>query len=698
MSELVSLSDPNTHIQGNTEYVRNPEGFWINTKPFRQEAINYEKYGYFCPDPYGTPGWKDYWTEQHRRGREGYSVGGVKITGFHYMYLNFCQIMLVKQVKGDVGVKVMTFPDFWDGDYHYFWSLEIAKNGCTQEEYDGRNLNLLNIPSTELGGGKHMIVGKSRRKGYSYKNGAICASTFVLERQSLSLLCAFDKKYLYPEGTMGMTSSYLDLFNEYDGGRCGFRRLRQVTDRQDIKKASFKRNNAESGTKSRVMALTFKDNPDAARGKDAKILLFEESGKFPNLIPSYKATEPALRAGRFTTGQIIIFGTGGDMESGTVDFAEMFYNPGRYRLLKFQNIWDKDAEASTCGFFHPVTWNMEGFYDENGNSDIKEATKREMENRQIIIEDAGSSAGLQEHAQEWALKPEESFGSVSLNDFPVAELRHRLKKVEREKLYERLGTCGNFVRDNGILKFEADLSGKSNPIIRYKHDSKDLRGSIVMFEQYDPKCTYGLGYDPYAQDQTSGVSIGSIYVMGLSGKHLNQIVCTYNGRPSTAEECDRIFYMLCEYYHAYERGMFENMHLHTKSNAVKFKATKYLAYQPDLVISQAVKDSKVARIYGCHMNVNLRAAGVKLIKEFLMEIVNYDDEGRKILRLDTLIDIGLIEELIKYNLKGNFDRVIALMMVLFLKTERDLESTDHGSTYDQQLEEEMNELMNMNYA
>ena len=29
-----------------------------------------------------------------------------------------------------------------------------------------------------LDGGYHMIVGKSRRKGYSYKNGAICANVY----------------------------------------------------------------------------------------------------------------------------------------------------------------------------------------------------------------------------------------------------------------------------------------------------------------------------------------------------------------------------------------------------------------------------------------------------------------------------------------------------------------------------------------
>lgn len=71
-------------------------------------------------------------------------------------------------------------------------------------------------------------------------------------------------------------------------------------------------------------------------------------------------------------------------ESGTIDYADMFYNPIPYKLMPFINIWDEDAENSVCGFFHPVTWNMEGFYDKQGNSDIEAATEFEMDRRDMI--------------------------------------------------------------------------------------------------------------------------------------------------------------------------------------------------------------------------------------------------------------------------------------------------------------------------
>ena len=223
-----------------------------------------------------------------------------------------------------------------------------------------------------------MIVGKSRRKGYSYKDGAICANVYNTVRNAQIIIGASEKKFLYPKGTMGMASDYLNFLNE----NTSWAKSRDFVDKQEHKRASYKttQNGAviEKGYKSEIFALSFKDNPDAARGKDGKIILLEEAGVFPNLKDSYNAIYPALTAGTKITGQVIIFGTGGDMSSGTVDYADMFYNPEAYRLMPFINIWDENAENTTCGFFHPVTWNMEGFYDKQGNSNIEGATKYDM--------------------------------------------------------------------------------------------------------------------------------------------------------------------------------------------------------------------------------------------------------------------------------------------------------------------------------
>ena len=108
--------------------IRNPDGIWINTEVFREEARKFQKYGSYCLDPWGSPDWFTYWQEQRRRVINGYTSGGVKITGDHYFYLNFCPILKVEDTTLKKSSKVTDFPDFWDGDYNYFWAREIAFN------------------------------------------------------------------------------------------------------------------------------------------------------------------------------------------------------------------------------------------------------------------------------------------------------------------------------------------------------------------------------------------------------------------------------------------------------------------------------------------------------------------------------------------------------------------------------------------
>lgn len=712
--------------------IRNEKGKWLNSSVFREEAIKFQKNKTYVSAPWGTPDWQEYWETQLDRCIKGYSVfeeDGTehKITGHHYFYLNFTQIQIVLENEDDesaVAEKITQNPDFWDGDYDYFWSLEIARNGLftkntqvpsTSEEKKEWNalqkqirilkkelkgntknnkeyqelkkkrdkisqavldrLGLKVKPHLDyLDGGYHMIVGKSRRKGYSYKDGAICANVYNTQRSAQIIIGAFEKKFLYPKGTMGMASDYLNFLNEHTG----WAKSRDYVDKVDHKRASYaeKRNGVtiEKGYQSEIFALTFKDNPDAARGKDGKIFLLEEAGAFPNLKDSFNAIVPALGAGRFITGQIIIFGTGGDMESGTVDYADMFYNPTAYRLMPFMNIWDENAENTTCGFFHPVTWNMEGFYDEQGNSDIEGATEFELDRRREKMEAASSSVIVEKHMQEFPFSPSEAFLTVSTNNFPVVELRNQLNKVRAEHLQIIKGTAVYLERKDGKVIARPDLEGKLKPIYNYKVKQDDISGCTVVYEypvDNPPKGLYKIGFDPYSQDE--GTSLAAIYVYKSihSGTYSkNIIVAEFVGRPQEADDVSRIASLLADLYNA--EIMHENEVSHVKNYFRRIKRLDQLAVQPDAVISKNVKSSKVARVYGMHMNDQLKDAGEKYIKDWLLEVRDYDENGNAILNLETIYSIGLLEELILYNRKGNFDRVMAFMQVMFQCQEEDL--------------------------
>jgi hypothetical protein len=527
--------------------IRNPDGIWINTEVFREEARKFQKYGTYCLDPWGSPDWFTYWQEQRNRIINGYSSGGVKITGDHYFYLNFCPILKVEDMNAKKSAKVTDFPDFWDGDYNYFWSREIAFNGIVdglgvqtefeetcrvqakslpeaevqkkvlEELFKGLQLEV-KIEADYLTGGYNLIVGKSRRKGYSYKNAAIAVKNYLCYPKALTIFAAYEKKFLYPKGIYTMASNYLNFIN----ANTAWVYPKDVVDKMDHVKASTieYRNGVkvETGFMSEIMALTFKDNADAARGKDARDVIFEESGAFgtPGLLKaSYAATQDCVMAGDIKTGMITVFGTSGDMEGGTADYSEMHSSPLRFGMLPFQNIWDEDSEDMKCGFFHPITWNMEGYYDEQGNSDREGAKKVELANRKILLDNGATSADIQKRMQEKPLGPFEAFGMVSVNNFPVLELKRQLEIVKAKNLHMIMGTPVKLFYDyeHKRVKAEPILDGTANVIYRQKPDNTSLEGCPVIYEypaEVPQRNAYKIGYDPYRQAQ--GTSLAAVYV------------------------------------------------------------------------------------------------------------------------------------------------------------------------------------------
>lgn len=692
--------------------VRNPDGIWINTEVFREEARKFQRYGTYCLDPWGSPDWFAYWQEQRNRVINGYSVGGVKVTGDHYFYLNFCPILKVEDTTSKKSSKITDFPDFWDGDYNYFWAREIAFNGIVdglgvQTEFEETcRVHALNKPEAEarkielenlfkslhlevkievdyLKGGYNLIVGKSRRKGYSYKNAAIAVKNYLCYPRALTIFAAYEKKFLYPKGIYTMASNYLNFIN----ANTAWVYPKDVVDKMDHVKASTieYRNGVkvETGFLSEIMALTFKDNADAARGKDARDVIFEESGAFgtPGLLKSsYKATEDCVMAGDIKTGMITVFGTSGDMEGGTADYSEMHSNPLRFGMLPFQNIWDEDSEDMKCGFFHPINWNMEGYYDEQGNSDTVGAKNVEMANRKVLLDNGATSADIQQRMQEKPLGPFEAFGMVSTNNFPVLELKRQLEIVKAKNLHMIMGTPVKLFYDYEKKKVMAEpiLDGSANVIYRQKPDNTSLEGCPVIYEypaEVPQRGAYKIGYDPYRQDKGTSLAAVWVYKSVIIGERTKRIiVAEYVGRPGEADDVNYICRLFAELYNT--TIMHENEVTHVKDYFRRRKQLHYLAYQPDEVIKKNVKNSRVNRLYGCHMNEQLKDAGEKYIKSWLLDVQDFDDEGQPIRSLDQIYSIGLLEELISYNRKGNFDRVMALMQVMF-QDQEDL----HGKEY-----------------
>ena len=158
---------------------------------------------------------------------------------------------------------------------------------------------------------------------------------------------AYDKKYIYPgiDTFFGKCRSYINHIND----ATGWKQPTDFIDKQNHIRASYKQKNSdglevEKGLLSEIFAISFKDNPDAGRGADTYDIFGEEVGAW-GVPGGLKATIAAMRssteAGAFKTGMITLFGTSGDINKGTVDFAEMFESPQAFNFMAFHDIWGK---------------------------------------------------------------------------------------------------------------------------------------------------------------------------------------------------------------------------------------------------------------------------------------------------------------------------------------------------------------------
>jgi hypothetical protein len=633
-----------------------------NTKLFSEAAEHFKKYGTYCPDPPGSIGYNKYWDEQERRCKQGYSVGGFRITGAHYFYLNFCQIKLTDKERvaeaiktKDITIrgKTVAFPNFWDGDYEYFHTVETARLA-----------------------GKHLIIDKCRRRGYSYKNGALGVYDYNFIRNSFTIVGAFEKKYLYPNGTMAMINNYMNFLNQHTA----WSKRRDEINRIDHKRSSFVLTDpitgitTSGGYGSEVTAITYKDNPDAARGKDASLILLEEAGKFDNLKAAFLATKPCVEDGNQTIGQIIVFGTGGDMEGGSVDFSEMFYDPEPYNFMAFDNIWDEAASGSFCGLFVPDYMNKEGFIDADGNSDKIKAIEYE-ENKRETIKKAKDPTVLTRHLSEYPFCPAESFLVSNFNILPIAQLQIQEKKLMTNAALASLGTPGKFVRIEGRLVFKPDYELKQVTEFPLKA-ATDMTGCpVVYFDPYRvdgevPSGLYYIGHDPYAQD-SGGLSLGAAYVLCRPNKFTQPddiIVAEYVGRPQSQDEYNKILFELAEYYNA--KIGFENDRGEIIPYAKRYKRMHQLQEEFQMLSNKDLQSTHVNRGYGMHMTDKRKDQGEIYLRDWLNTVISVTKDGKVITNVDRIYSLGLCRELIRFNKKkGNFDRAMALIIAMYHSVE-----------------------------
>lgn len=705
--------------------VRDNSGKWLNTSVFRKAGETFMKNGYYCPDPYGSPAWYEFWKEERRRCLKGYEVAGHKITGNYYFYLNYCPIQKVDilNATGRRANKIKGFPDFWDGDYNYFWIRDIARDGILEalhvvkeeqdrinalpdeerfpilrEYYDTLGLFFDPLPD-QLDGGLDLILGKARRRGFSFKNASVAVCNFFHRPHSYTMLIAYEKKYLFPgkKTIFGKCKEYINFVNEHTAWKMP---SDYINTQQHIR-ASYKETkdgvDIEKGFMSEIEAISFKDNPDAGRGADAYDIIGEEVGAWGTpggLKNTIAAMRSSSEAGMFKTGMMTMFGTSGDMEGGTVDFADLFRRPKANGFMSFKDRWGKFKEKVE-GFFFPKHMNTEGFYDENGNSDMESAKQAELLTRKTLIDNGATSTEIQKRMQEEPLDSAEAFALVAANTFPVVELQAQLDKVIAMNLQAIKGTPVKLHYVDGKITATPILDGSAKPITSFKDIPLDIQGCPIIYEfPADPPAgLYKIGYDPIRQEHGTSLAGIIVYKGTQVGSYTHDIpVAEYVGRYDDPDDIDRVAEMFADLFNT--KVMYENEVTGVKNYFRRIKRLSLLALQPDTVISKNIKKSKVARVYGCHMNEQLKDAGERYVKSWLLTVLDYDENDNPVRVIDRIYSIRLLEELISYFRKGNFDLVSALFMCMF-QVQEEVLGKEYGEEEETPKSRKYRQLMEM---
>lgn len=665
-------------------------GKFVNTGLFNEAARTYQATGRYTQFKVDSIPHRQFRRRECDRRRNGFSapcwqnldgsIEDVWITGGHYNFLNYTRMertdesSVIVTEHGATAKKIYSFPSFIDAQ---FWTWQII-------EFCRRN-------------GLHLIIDKTRRGGFSYIMAADSSNEVNLSKHKVVIHVAADNKYLIKQGGLSdFAVNNLKFFEEKTPFKRGI-----FSPTTDSFKLGYRMKNgveADDSWSSSLLSVSANNNPDCAIGKDAVTIKVEELSTMQNFDEFMNVTEPTMTVGTRTTGTLMAWGTA--TAANMQIFEQNFYNPRAFRFMAFENVFDNDARNEVCGFFKSYAWGLEGEidgvkgFDENGNSNLRIGLQLAARERIEKKKTAKTFAEYLNYLGQRALFPAESFSSASENIFSSEALNKFEDKLRVDNSY-KFYTDGELFED-GTKK----IYFKSNARIRIENPdmktydyiqgvprrgNEDPHGCIRVWfaPEYEETYigdrlirsilpgTYVAVYDPVGIDKdkkeiTDRHSHNSIFVIEMPRERNGfkpKLCAAYYGRTERLEEADEKFYRLCKWYNCIGTGLVEINRGETVSNFRKWKATKYLGYEPLYVWDSAVKE-KVSTSYGYNIGSGPKKLdGLRLLKEFLYEVIGKNEFGEDIYVFERFLDYQTILELKKFNAEGNFDRISSLILL-----------------------------------
>ena len=630
---------------------------------FRERALFFQKHGkytHLTPNPNPKSEYGLFWKEELKRWKYGLvrPSDGEWIPGELYFYWNYSPIWLVETIgqsdtsKKSQGERVRKFAKPWLGDYLFHHYVEQCK----------RN-------------GKHGKLLKTRGCGMSFKAASWSPrNMYVLPGSgNPNFHLASDKSFL--TGDKGIWGKILDNL-DWVAEHTPLPRMRLI-DRMgatlDVQLGFKDEYGSRKGLLSSVTGISLKDAPEKARGIRGPLIHYEEDGLFPNLETAWNVNRKAVEDGNTTFGFMIAAGTGGTQGASFEGSEKLFYNPGGYNIRGLKNVFDRNTKGDTyCGFFWGSYLNRKDCFEEvNGEPDIIKALIEILEDRFEVKYNSTDPLAITQKKAEEPITPQEAIMRTEGTVFPVSDLKDYLESIMvRRDSFLAEHYVGELVRTgDGKLKWR--LNNDKFPLRSYDKDNANREGCLEIFEMPSENANgeiahgrYIAGIDPI--DADSGTSLFSIQVMDL---FTDRIVAEFSGRPRLAEEAYEISLRLLEFYNAvanYEKNLKGLFSYFDKKNAL-FRLCDTPQILKDMQMTKDMGYGNSSK--GTQANAEVNKWGRKLQADWMNTSLE-DDENPGKLKLHTLRGLAYIEECIKWNSDGNFDRVSAGGMLFILREDR----------------------------
>ena len=653
----IEVSITNPHILENMDY-------------FRPAAIHFQKHGCYTqlrPNPNPNSEYGKWIREEIRRSWHGYvrPSDGEWIPGDYYYYLNYCPIQLIKKLPNGQSIRTIDFPRVWDGQYlvqHYLYNARLHSH--------------------------HASELASRGKGKSYMGAGLLAKRFKLgesenvRQKVMSAVTASDRKYIWgPNQILNMFKYYIDFQSQHTQ----FPRQLLTDSAQALMwESGFKdkETGVRKGTQNAVVGVTTGVNQDKLNGSRGVLYLIEEAGIFSNLNSLYQMIRPSVEDGKDVYGLIFLYGTAGDDMSDFTSLQEIMYNPDGYNMEKNENVWDKEGQGRKYfTFFYPAYLNRANCMDKEGNSNVTKALLEICQDRYKVKYNSSDINAITKRISQYPITPQEAIIRAHATIFPITELNERLNQIDNNPNFYDQTYVGDLVfNSNGEVEFSPS---SAKPIRDFPTKDNKVTGAIEIFdlpiknsEGKIPTGRYIAGADPYDDDVSNTMSLGTVFVMDT---WTDTIVAEYTGRPTFANDYYEICRKLCLFYKA--SLMYENNKKGLFGYFSMMNCVYLLADTPEyLKAKQLIKETgygNKAKGIGISGGGTLKGYGYERIQSWLMTpftTIEKDSEGKEfevtLPNLYRLKNRALIKELILWNPNINVDRIMALVQLILYREEK----------------------------